>query len=127
MLYVKEAKGSIDEVASKLEAAVAANKFGVLGVHNLKQKMKDKGVEFGPECRIFEVCNPMQAKTVLEADMAISNALPCRISVYEQGDTVKVSTIRPTVLLRLFAKPELELVARSVEEAMIRMIDAACD
>jgi uncharacterized protein (DUF302 family) len=88
MLYVRKARGSIDEVARKLEAAAADNKFGVLGVHDLKQKMNAKGVEFGPECRIFEVCNPVKAKAVLEADMTISNALPgpVRISVSgEQG------------------------------------------
>ena len=74
MLYVREAKGSVDDVLKKLEEAAAANKFGVLAVHNLKQKMNAKGVEFGPECRIVEVCNPKKAKSVLETDMSISNA-----------------------------------------------------
>jgi len=126
MLYVREARGSIDEVAKRLEAAAADNKFGVLGVHDLKQKMNAKGVEFRPECRIFEVCNPVNAKIVLEADMTISNALPCRISVYEEAGTVKVSTLKPTAVLGLFDRPELEAVAQEVEDAMIRIIDAAC-
>ena len=127
MLYVREARGSIDEVAKKLEAAAAENKFGVLGVHDLKQKMNAKGVEFGPECRIFEVCNPLKAKLVLEADMAVSNALPCRISVYEEADTVKVSTLKPTAILGLFGRPDLEAVAQEVEDTMVRIIDAACE
>ena len=127
MLYVREARGSIDEVAKKLEAAAAENKFGVLGVHDLKQKMNAKGVEFAAECRIFEVCNPGKAKTVLETDMAISNALPCRISVYEEAGSVKVSTLKPTALLGLFGRPELETVAQEVEDTMVRIIDAACE
>jgi uncharacterized protein (DUF302 family) len=126
MLYVQEADGSIDGVLKKLEEAAAANKFGVLAVHNLKQKMNAKGVEFGPECRIVEVCNPKKAKSVLETDMSISNALPCRISIYEEGGKVKVSTLKPTAVLSLFGRPELEPVAKEVEETMIRMIDAAC-
>ncbi len=126
MLYVKEAKGSVDEVAKKLEEAAAASQFGVLGVHDLKQKINAKGVEFGPECRILEVCNPRKAKAVLETDMSISNALPCRISIYEEGGKVKVSTLKPTAILALFGRPELETVAEEVEETMIRMIDAAC-
>jgi uncharacterized protein (DUF302 family) len=126
MLYVRQAEGSVDEVAKKLEEAAVANKFGVLAVHNLKQKMNAKGVEFGPECRIVEVCNPKKAKSVLETDMSISNALPCRISIYEEGGKVKVSTLKPTAILALFARPELEPVAKEVEETMIRMIDAAC-
>jgi uncharacterized protein (DUF302 family) len=127
MLYIREARGSIDEVAKKLEAAAADNKFGVLGIHDLKQKMNAKGVEFGPECRIFEVCNPVKAKTVLEADMTISNALPCRISVYEESGVVKVSTLKPTALLGLYNRPELEAVAQEVEDTMVRIIDASCD
>jgi uncharacterized protein (DUF302 family) len=126
MLYVQETEGSVDEVVKKLEEAAAANKFGVLAVHNLKQKMNAKGVEFAPECRIVEVCNPKKAKTVLETDMSISNALPCRISIYEEGGKVKVSTLKPTAVLGLFGRPELEPVAKEVEETMIRMIDAAC-
>ena len=126
LLYVREAKGTVDEVVKKLEEAAAANKFGVLTVHNLKQKLNAKGVEFGPECRIVEVCNPRKAKTVLEADMSISNALPCRISIYEEDGKVKISTLRPTAILGLFGRPELEPVAKEVEQAMIRMIDAAC-
>jgi len=126
VIYVKESTRSIDEVCKKLEAATAANGFGVLGVHNLKEKMEAKGVDFGPECRILEVCNPKQAKAVLEANMAIANALPCRICVYEEGGTVKISTMMPTVLLRLFGTPGLEPVAKEVEETIIRIIDSAC-
>ncbi len=126
MLYVREAAGSVEEVLKKLEEAATANKFGVLTVHDLKQKLNAKGVDFGPECSIVEVCNPQKAKSVLEADMSISNALPCRISIYEENGTVKVSTLRPTAILGLFGRPELEPIAEEVEEAMIRMIDAAC-
>ncbi len=127
MLYEKEAKGTIDEVVAKIEEAAAANQFGVLGIHDLKQKMNAKGVDFGPECRVLEICNPGKAKTVLEADISISNALPCRISVYEKEGMVKVSTLKPTQLLGLFGRPELEPVAKEVEEALFRIIDAACD
>jgi uncharacterized protein (DUF302 family) len=126
MLYEREARGTVDEVVAKIEDAAAANQFGVLGIHDLKQKMNARGLDFGPECRVLEVCNPGKAKTVLEADMSISNALPCRISVYEDGGAVKVSTLKPTQLLGLFGRPELEPVAKEVEEAMFRIIDAAC-
>ncbi|HUU98709.1 MAG TPA: DUF302 domain-containing protein [Phycisphaerae bacterium] len=126
MLYERDAKGSVDEVCAKLTQAAADNKFGVLGVHDLKQKMADKGVPFGPQCRILEVCNPHQAKAVLEANPSISTALPCRIAVYEHAGKTTVSTLKPTVLLSLFGNPELQPVARDVETAIVRMINAAC-
>ncbi len=66
MLHIVESRKSLDEVAKDLEAAVTRHKFGVLGIHDLKATMAKKGVEFARECRIFEVCNPHQAKKVLE-------------------------------------------------------------
>lgn len=126
MIYVRETKGPIESVVERLEQASVANKFGVLGIHNLKEKMGAKGVDFACECRVMEVCNPHQAKEVLEENMSISTALPCRISIYEQDGKVKVATIRPTMLLNLFDSTELQAVAREVEDTLIRIIDAAC-
>lgn len=126
MLYVQDARGSVEEVVEKLEGAVAENHFGVLGIHDLKQKLNAKGVPFETPCRILEVCNPSQAKVVLEGNMAISTALPCRISVYEKEGMVKVAMLKPTVLLAMFEQPDLERVAKEVEETMIRIIDTAC-
>lgn len=126
MIYEKESTATLDQVVAKLEAAVAEHKFGVLGVHDLKKKMADKGVPFDHECLIFEVCNPLQAKKVLETDMSIANALPCRICVYEQGGTIHVSTIRPTFMLSLFKNTQLQDIAAEIEENIIKAIDEAC-
>ncbi len=126
MIYVRETEGPIESVVARLEQASAANKFGVLGIHNLKEKMGTKGVAFACECRVMEVCNPHRAKEVLEENMSISTALPCRISIYDEGGKVKVATIRPTMLLNLFDSTELQAVAREVEDTLVRIIDTAC-
>jgi len=126
MIYARESTDGLDQVVAKLQAAVANNKFGILGVHDLKAKMAEKGIHFERKCRIFEVCNPMQAKKVLDADMSIANALPCRICVYEQGGKVQVSTIKPTFLLELFQNSQLRNVAQEVEDTILRIIDEAC-
>jgi len=126
MLYVKETTANIDQVCKQLEESAAEQKYGVLGVHNLKEKMAAKGVEFGPECRVFEVCNPGKAKTVLESELSISTALPCRISVYQEGEKVKVATLTPPVLLAMFQRPELAPIAEEVETALFKIVDAAC-
>jgi uncharacterized protein (DUF302 family) len=123
MLHVVQSRKPLDRVAKDLETAVARHKFGVLGTHDLRAKMAEKGVSFDHECRIFEVCNPTQAKKVLDTNLEISTALPCRISVYEQGGVTKLATIKPTALLDLYATPGLKEVAREVEvtlEAIMR-------
>ena len=118
MLHIVESRKPLDLVAKDLEEAVARHQFGVLGVHDLKATMVKKGVDFGPECRIFEVCNPHQAKKVLEANLEISTALPCRISLYEEGGVRKLATIKPTTLIDLYSTPGLKAVAQEVEATL---------
>jgi uncharacterized protein (DUF302 family) len=115
MLHIVESRKPLDQAVKDLEAAVARHKFGVLGIHDLKATMAKKGVEFERECRIFEVCNPHQAKKVLEANLEISTALPCRISVYEEGGVTKLATIKPSAMLDLYSAPGLKGVAQEVE------------
>ena len=85
MLVKLSTDKTVSEAAAALQAAVQANHFGVMQVHNLKETMAKKGVEFARECLIFEVCQPQQAKKVLDQNMSVSTALPCRISIYEEG------------------------------------------
>ena len=125
MLHIVESTKPLARLVADLEQAVARHKFGVLRVHDLKAKMAEKGVPFARECRIFEVCNPHQAKKVLEANLQVSTALPCRISVYEEGGKTKLATIRPTALIGLYGTPELKGVAEEVEDTMVRIMAEA--
>jgi uncharacterized protein (DUF302 family) len=53
-------------------------------------------------------------------------ALPCRISVYEDGGATWIGMARPTALLASLSEaPGLREVAEEVERATIRMIDLA--
>ena len=116
---------SVSEAAAALQAVVQANHFGVMQVHNLKETMAKKGVAFARECLIFEVCQPQQAKKVLDQNMSISTALPCRISVYEEGGKTMLATLKPTALLAMFNMPQLEQVAQEVEDTIIKIMKEA--
>ena len=125
MLLEIESEKTLDQVCQDLEKATVNHKFGVMTVHNLKETMKKKGVEFDRECRIFEVCNPQQAKRVLERNMEISTALPCRISVYVKRGKVKLATLKPTALVSQFDAPDLLPVAKEVEETLVAIMKEA--
>ena len=127
ILHIKEANGTVEAVGRRLEEAVKAHKFGVIAVIDLKGKMAEKGVEFGSACNIYEVCNPVQAKRVLEKDMSIATTLPCRIAVYEEKGRVKIATMLPTEALGLFSIPELAPVAQEVEKEIKAMMDEASE
>lgn len=122
-LLVKISTGkTVSEAATALQAAVQANQFGVMQVYNLKETMAKKGVEFERECLIFEVCQPQQAKKVLDQNMSVSTALPCRISIYEEGGKTTLASLRPTILLAMFDSPQLERVAKDVEDAIVKIM-----
>jgi uncharacterized protein (DUF302 family) len=125
MLLKLSTHKSVSETAAALQAAVEANHFGVMQIHNLKETMAKKGVEFSRECLIFEVCQPQQAKRVLDENMNVSTALPCRISIYEEGGKTTLATLKPTTLLALFHTPKLQPVAQEVEDALVKIMKEA--
>ncbi len=58
MLIKLSTNKTVTAAAASLQSAVEANHFGVMHVHNLKETMNKKGVEFTRKCLIFEVCQP---------------------------------------------------------------------
>jgi len=54
MLYEVDSTKTIDQVCRGLEKAVVDHKFGVMMVHNLKETMKKKGVEFAEDRDIMK-------------------------------------------------------------------------
>ena len=125
MLFKMETKKGFEQVCLDLEKAVVDNKFGVMAVHNLNETMKKKGVELKTPCRIFEVCNPHQAKKVLEKNMDLSSFLPCRISVFVERDRVTLATLKPTAIVSMFNQPELKQTAQEVEDTLMHIMKEA--
>ncbi|VAW47352.1 Protein of unknown function DUF302, partial [hydrothermal vent metagenome] len=93
MYYIVETNKSFEQATNDLEAAVKNHQFGVLHIHDLGGTLRSKGIEFAEECKVLEVCNPVKAAQVLEIDMRLNMALPCRISVYTENGQVKIGMI----------------------------------
>lgn len=124
----RDTSASLEAVCTRLPEVSMKHKFGVLGVHDLKEKMNSKGVPFERDCRVFEVCNPAQAQVILTGNIAVSAALPCRISVYREGERTVLATIEPAALLGLFgaAPPGAEAVAAAVRKELVEIMDETC-
>ncbi len=124
MKYIRETEKSVGHALENLKASVARNNFGVLHVYDLKATLADKGVDLAEECHILEICNPMRAKEVLDADISMNMALPCRVSVYSENGKTKIGMIRPKAMLEMLSDdPGLAKVATEVEATMIKIID----
>lgn len=126
MYYVADTKKTFEQASTDLEASVENLGFSVLHIHNLGEKLRSKGIEFKEDCKVFEVCNPVQAAKVLSIDMQLNMALPCRISVFTEKGSTKIGLIRPVqILASLSDDPALLEVANEVEIKTIEMIDQA--
>ena len=119
---------SLEAVCARLPDIAKRHEFGVLGVHDLKEKMNSKGVPFERECRVIEICNPQQARTILQGSMEIAAALPCRISAYADNGRTVLVTIEPGALLSLFGNHSNAAaeVAGKVRESLVAIMDEAC-
>ena len=124
MYYVVETEKSFDQATTDLDAAVSRHGFGVLHIHDLGSTLRSKGVAFDEQCKIFEICNPMQAAKVLSTDMRLNMALPCRISVFTEGGKTRIGMIRPAEMLSSLSQdPVLSKVAEEVEAKTTQMIN----
>lgn len=126
MYYIVETSKPFDQASTDLETAVKQHGFGVLHVHDLGTTLRNKGIPFDEQCKVFEVCNPVQAAKVLAVDMRLNMALPCRISVFTEKGQTKIGLIKPAHMLSALSQDlTLVQIAHEVEEKTIRMIDDA--
>lgn len=126
MYYIVPTAKSVDDASRDLEAAVQKHAFGVLHVYDLKETLAKKGFPLEPQCRIFEVCNPQHASQVLQRDIRVNMALPCRISVFEDHGTTKIGTVLPAEILRALSHDrELAAVAETVQATIKAIIEDA--
>ena len=126
MYYVVDSKKDFNKASEDLEARVKELGFGVLHIHDIGETLRGKGVEFTENCRVFEVCNPVQAQKVLAIDMRLNMALPCRISVFTEKGVTKIGLIKPAEMLTALSDDQTLMdIAREVEAITIQMVDTA--
>lgn len=123
MLMTYETTKSVEEVRKAIEEKAKANGFGVMSVHEVSNILESKGVPISYKCVIVEVCSPRHASQVLSKDPYISTAMPCRIAIFEENGKTVVSTMAPTTMFELFKRPELEEIAKEVEELMKKIME----
>ena len=118
LVYEKSTNKSLTEAISSLESNLKESGFGILWQLNFKDKLQEKGLEFKDDFVVLEVCNPKQAKEVLEENIHIGYVLPCKMVVRREGDKTYIGMTSPEVLIGLFEGSDLKEVAKKVEESL---------
>ncbi len=112
------------EAIAKAEAALKAEGFGVLCQIDIQAKLKEKlGIDF-PRYVILGVCNPPIARQALEQEFNLGLLLPCNAVVYERDGQVVVGVVDAAKMLSVVGRPEMEPMARQVNERLRRAVDS---
>ncbi|WP_347862055.1 DUF302 domain-containing protein [Salimicrobium sp. PL1-032A] len=123
--YTVETGKSIDQAVESLEASLKDAQFGVLWNFDVKETLQGKGLDFDTEFRILEVCNPKEAKGVLDKNLLAGYFLPCKMVVYNDQGQTKIGMPNPTSLMELVDDQEIKNIAADIEQRLKKCIDAA--
>lgn len=125
IIFEKTTDKSLNDAIQSLKENLKEHSFGVLWELNFKDKLEEKGLEFKEDFVVIEVCNPKQAKEVLERNIHIGYVLPCKMVVRTENDKTYIGLLRPESLIGLFDEPDLNEVAKKVEESLKNSIEAS--
>lgn len=125
IVYEKSTDKNLKDALESLKENLQVNSFGVLWELNFKDKLKEKGLEFKDDFIVLEVCNPKQAKEVLDKNIHIGYVLPCKMVVRRENGKTYMGMTRPEALIGLFDSPELIEVARNVEATLKNSIESS--
>jgi len=122
--YKKQVELSFADAVTKVKEELKKEGFGVLTEIDVKDTMKKKIDADYDNYVILGACNPQFAHKALQADKEIGLLLPCNVVVYKDGGSVVVSAIVPSVAMSVADVPELESIAKEVEEKLKRVINS---
>src|SRR4030065_525943 len=86
MFITMRTRKALGEVRQRFEESAAENRFAVLGIHDVGERLRAKGLSFDRKFYVAEVCNPVAAKKVLDTNVRIGTALPGRVTIYTEGE-----------------------------------------
>ncbi|MDH3637981.1 MAG: DUF302 domain-containing protein [Gammaproteobacteria bacterium] len=119
------ARGSFDEVESKVIEELGKEGFGVLTEIDVTATLKKKlGIDKRPY-KILGACNPSIAHQALDADPDIGLLLPCNVVIREEEDGgITVAFMDPAAVLGLVNRDEITDLGTQVRAMLKRVGDA---
>ena len=99
MFYELTSNRSIDDVISSLQEHAPASGFSILYHYDFFTILEGKGFPIKAKVWTFELCRASMASKMLKQFPIFSTMMPCRISIYEDSDTIHIATINMMPML----------------------------
>ncbi len=124
LAYQLESGKPFDTVVANIERETAGNQFRVLHIHDVQATLAERGFERGP-LKIIEVCNAGFADKALKKSVNVALFMPCKFSVYQEGNKTIVTLARPTMISEMMPKAGLDELAANVEATLRKVMMAS--
>jgi uncharacterized protein (DUF302 family) len=116
--FTVQFRGTVPEAVQKLTEELKKRSFGVLSNIDVQKIIKEKLGEDMDGYVILDVCNPKHAKRALDAHKEVGLILPCKITIFENGDSVWISLYKPTEAIAVLGFEDLKPLAEEVEKEL---------
>jgi len=123
-VIVEESPYSLEKTLDNLKKAVIGKNFRIIREQTLDNGLAEKDKENKKQIILY-FCNFKFLNDSLALDPRIGLFLPCRITVVQQGDSVKLMAINPLRLSKIFNNSELDDACKSMTDLYTDIIEEA--
>ena len=113
--FTVTAAGDVGTVATRLREKLEGKGYGILSTIDVQKILKEKNNQSIDPYLILDVCNPRHAGNAMSKHREVGLVLPCKISVYSDEGSTKVSLLKPTEAIGMTGLHDLNNLAGSVE------------
>lgn len=104
MTYRVSTSSKIEDIVANVEKSCENNKFALLHNYVYHEVVKSKGFPIDRKVFIYEICVAKVAALVLTEEPSFAPFMPCRIAIYEENDSVVISTQNMDMVLDTLGK-----------------------
>ncbi|MCD4665322.1 MAG: DUF302 domain-containing protein [Bacteroidales bacterium] len=122
--FSKTIKGKFNETVKKITRLLIEESFGIITKIDVTEIMRKKLDVDYKNYVIMSACNPRLAIRALQTEDKIGALLPCNLIVIDQGEgNIEVAYMDAENLLDHIGNPELEILAREVNNTFSRVLE----
>lgn len=123
-IIIEESPYSLEKTLDNLKKAVAGKNFRIIREQTLDDGLVNKNNQNKKQIILY-FCNFQFLNSSLALDPRIGLFLPCRITIVQEANTVKVMAINPLRLSKLFNNIELDNACKSMTDLYTEIIEEA--
>lgn len=123
-IIVAESPYTFEKTLDNLKKAVVGKNFKIIRQQTLDDGLVDAKHQNKKQIILY-FCNFQFLNESLALDPRVGLFLPCRITIVQEGDTVKVMAINPLRLSKLFNNTELDNACKSMSDIYTDIIEEA--